>query len=574
MQRAIKEICSLLAEEVPLTGKEIEELLESPPQPEMGDFAFPCFHLAPGMKMRPADIALDLAHKINSIDGRYWHKVENKGPYLNFFVDLNALGQEVIPELISKSYLSRWCSMGRGRVVVLDYSAPNIAKPFGVGHLRSTVIGNALYRIYRALGYKTVGINHLGDWGTQFGKLIAAYLLWGEEKELEKAPVEYSYRLYVDFHQKAKEDPSLEETGRQWFKRLEAGDQKALELWEKFCSYSLSEFKKTYAAMGIEFDYYHGESYYNRKLEEVIQLAQQKGIVRESEGALIVDLEKHGLPPCILRKKDGATLYITRDLAAAIYRYRRFRFSKMLYVVGAEQSLHFQQLFKILELMGFSWSNHCVHVPFGLIRFKDGRMSTREGNIVLLEEVIEKATALAYKIIEEKNPHLEKKEEVARQVGLGAIKFGDLYNDRVKDVEFEWDKVLDFSGETAPYVQYSHARLCSILRKARESLNYTGFTVENQEVVSLLKEEEERALLKQLSLMGDIIIKSQQLYKPSLLARYLVEVAREFNRFYHRCQVLGAGEGTREARLYLIEATRSVLKQGLSILGIDAPEEM
>jgi len=574
MLRLRREIAECLAKETPLSESKLEELMETPPDPRMGEIAFPCFQLASHMKKNPAEISRELEEKISQEGGTYWIQAESKGPYLNFYMNYRAMGQELIGELLDGTYLSRWYGEGNGETVVIDYSAPNIAKPFGIGHLRSTVIGNALYRIYGALGYRPVGINHLGDWGTQFGKLIAAYLKWGQEEKLQENPVDYLYHLYVEFHQQAKENEDLEEEGRLWFKQLEEGDSRAVELWKSFCSYSLEEFQKIYHMLGIEFDYYLGESFYNEQLEGVVKQARETGIAQESEGAVVVDLEEHELPPCVLQKQDGATLYITRDLAAAIYRYERFNFSKMLYVVGAEQTLHFQQLFKVLELMGYEWANNCIHVPFGLIRFKDGKMSTREGNIILLKDVIDRAIALAYQTIEEKNPDLKDKEEVARAVGLGAIKFGDLYHDRIKDVEFEWDRVLDFSGETAPYVQYAHARLCSILRKAAEE----GADVETApgyvEAASLLEKEEEKTLLKQLSWLGDTVAKSREEHRPSLLARYLIDVAREFNRFYHNCNVLGEANPVKEARLILLKACREVLREGLEMLGIQAPEEM
>ena len=349
-------------------------------------------------------IAEELANQLRNHQGIYWDAVDYKGPYLNFHMDFDALGSMVIDEIISGRSWERWCHKGEGRTVVIDYSAPNIAKPFGIGHLRSTIIGNALYLIYRALGYNCVGINHLGDWGTQFGKLITAYSLWGEEPKLQENPVDYAYELYVKFHREAKDQKWLEDDAREWFRRLESGEKEALSLWKTFCEFSLEEFKRVYKLLGIEFDYYHGESHYNPYLEQTLVLLKEKGITKMSDGALIIDLEQHGLPPSILQKKDGTTLYMTRDIAAAIYRHEHFKFSKMLYVVGSEQTLHFQQLFKILELLGYGWAERCDHVPFGLIRFKEGRMSTREGNIILLKDVIARAISLAGQIIEEKNP--------------------------------------------------------------------------------------------------------------------------------------------------------------------------
>lgn len=547
----------------------IEDLLEIPPRPEMGDLAFPCFVLAATWKQPPPVIAANLARRLTGKRGNLWQRADVDGPYLNFHLDPRALGRETLSAIFRERGSYGGSAPGNGRTIVIDYSSPNIAKPFGIGHLRSTVIGHALSLIFRTLGYRCVGINHLGDWGTQFGKIIVAFKLWGNEEELQTDPVSYLFRLYVQFHRQAEQVPSLEDEARHWFKLLEQGYPEAEEYWCKFRALSLENYQRLYKLLGIEFDFYHGESHYNQMLEQTIALIKEKGIAVESEGALVVDLEKYGLPPCLLQKKDGATLYITRDIAAAIYRYQQFKFHKALYVVGAEQKLHFEQLFKILELLEFNWAGKLVHVPFGLIRFKGGRMSTREGKIILLEEVLEKAIGLAREIIEEKNPGLKDKKQAALAIGLGAVRFGDLSNDRIKDIEFDWNKVMDFAGETASYVQYSHARICSILRKA-SSLE----TDKTGELVDLLKEDEETTLLKLLSILPEKVLLAAEGYRPSLIARYLLEVAREFNRFYHCCPVLNSEPELQAARLLLIAATRQVLANGLGLLGIDAPEEM
>lgn len=569
MQKFKEEIGRLLAPLVSLDPEEVITLLEVPPETTYGDLAFPCFTLAKKRKKAPPLIAEELSGELSGRKGLFWEKAVPRGPYLNFFITPGAFGHEVLSQIWENGEKYGHTDLGKGGNVPIDYSSPNIAKPFGIGHIRSTVIGHALYLIYRALGYNSIGINHLGDWGTQFGKLIVAFKRWGEESKLEADPVNYLYRLYVQFHQRVEEDPELDDEARSWFRKLENGDEEAVGYWNRFRQLSLENYELIYNLLGIEFEHYHGESHYNKMLDRVINLVQDKDIARESEGALMIDLEPHGLPPVMLRKKDGATLYITRDLAAAIYRYETFNFALSLYVVGAEQTLHFQQLFKVLELLGFDWSSRCIHVPFGLIRFKEGRMSTRAGKIILLEEVLQRSIDMAREIIEEKNPDLVDKEGAAKAVGLGAVRFGDLSNDRVKNIEFDWEKVLDFSGETAAYIQYAHARICSILRKAGAE-----FAEWDNSAASILVKEEETALIKTLAILPDKIIASADSLRPSILARYLIDVAREFNRFYHNCPVLGSEGELKHGRLLLISATRQVIANGLALLGIAAPEKM
>jgi arginyl-tRNA synthetase len=564
MQKFLAEAVSLLAGHVPLDKEQLLSELETPPDPELGDLAYPCFRLAKILRSAPAKIAAELAGKIAPVP--YFSRVEAHGPYLNFYCDRRLLTVETLSGIFAGKERYGRQDRGLGRTVVIDFSAPNIAKPFGIGHLRSTVIGQALYRIYQALGFRCVGINHLGDWGTQFGKLIVAYLRWGDAQHLEEKPIEHLYDLYVRFHRAAETDAVLEEEARAWFLKLENGDPEARKLWLQFRTLSLEEFKRVYTQLGVQFDYYQGESFFNEMLGDTVRQVEEQGLTKVSEGALIVSLDEDGLPPCLLRKQDGATLYATRDLCAAIYRQRVFNFDRMLYVVGADQALHFQQLFAVLKKMGYQWAEKCVHIPFGLIRFKDGKMSTRQGTLIFLEDVLTRATELAAGIIAEKNPGLPEKEKVAGQVGIGAVIFADLGNDRVKDIEFEWEKVLDFSGETAPYIQYAHARICSILRKAPD---WDGSYDAAQLTCS-----EEQQLVSTLARFGQVIERAADTYKPSVIARYLIEVAKEFNKFYHQCPVLTADGSRRASRLALAAATRQVLQNGLTLLGIAAPEEM
>jgi arginyl-tRNA synthetase len=559
-----EELVRLLAEVVPLEPEEIGADLESPPSPELGDYAFPCFKLAKLRKTAPGKIAADLAGRISPAP--LFAKVEAAGPYLNFYCDKEKLTELTLGMIAKEKDQFGHQDQGRGKTVVLDFSAPNIAKPFGIGHLRSTVIGNSLYRIHAALGYNCVGINHIGDWGTQFGKLIAAYLRWGNPERLAQEPIEYLYELYVQFHQEAETDQTLDDEGRSWFKKLEDGDPQAVELWQRFRDLSLAEFQRVYSILDVDFDSWQGESFYNDMLDKTVAEVSALGLLQQSQGAWIVDLEEEGMPPCLLRKQDGATLYATRDLSAAIYRYNTWKFAKMLYVVGVDQTLHFRQLFAVLKKMGYQWADACEHIPFGLFRFKEGKMSTRQGNLILLDDVLTKAIELAGEIIAEKNPELENREEVARQVGIGAVIFGDLYNDRIKDIEFDWEQILDFSGETAPYVQYAHARICSILRKAGRPAGTFA--------AALLDSEYERALVSVLSKFPGVIERAAETCKPSLVARHLVDVAKEFNRFYHQCPVLNAEADVRDSRLALVDGVRQVLANGLYLLGIAAPEEM
>jgi len=565
MNPFVQEIVKSIAAHMDLSEEEIAGQIALPPNPEMGEYAFPCFVLAKTMRKAPAVIAEELAGKVKP--GVLIRAVRNAGPYLNFEVKRDRLAAFVLGEIFEQGERYGTSDEGSGKTVVIDYSSPNIAKPIGIHHLRTTAIGHALYRIYEALGYRCIGINHLGDWGTQFGTVIVAYKRWGQEGLLKKAPIHYLLELYIKFHQEAEKDPSLEDEARGWFVKLEHGDEEATALWRLFRDLSLEELKRIYEQIGVRFDFYWGESFYNEMLDDTIAAMEAKGLLRESEGALIVDLSPHGLPPYLIRKRDGATLYQTRDIAAAFYRHERFGFSKMLYVVGAQQNLHFQQLFKVLELMGCPWVKDCAHVNFGTMRFKDGRMSTREGKIVFLEEVFERAVALTQAIIEEKNPDLKDKNKVARDVGIGAVLFADLSTRRIKDVAFDWDEVLNFDGETGPYVQYTHARFCSVLRKY-------GKLIEVDVDFSLLKAKEELAVVRLLEGFPRTVKAAADQYEPSLIARHLLDLSTEANRFYNTCRVMGEDEALTRARILLVAAVKTVLAKGLVLLGMKAPEEM
>ena len=561
----VKTIVSLLKEKTNLQEDELEKLIEIPPDFKMGDYAFPCHSLAKTLKNSPNNIATELSKVLRTTDSII--EIKAIGPYENFFVNKIIFTEMVLKKINAERNCYGSRNIGSGKSVVIDYSSPNIAKHLAVHHLRSALIGNAIYNIYKILGYKCIGINHLGDWGTQFGQLIVAYKKWGGEDTHTSYTVTDLNNLYVKFHHEMEKNPTLEDEAREWFKKLEAGDFGAKELWQRFKDISLKEFQKIYDMLGIHFDAFIGESFYNTMVEDTVTRIKEKGLTRISEQALIVDLEPYTMPPCLLRKKDDATLYATRDIAAAEYRKKTYSFDKMIYVVGSEQKLHFKQVFKVLELMGYDWANHCVHVDFGLMKFKDGKMSTRKGKVVLLEDLLMEAVERIKKIIEEKNPSLENKEVVANDVGIGAVIFADLSTKRNKDVVFDWDEALNFEGETGPYVQYTHARLCSILRKY-------GRPVTMDIRFELLNEDEAIILIKNLWLFPSIILKAAELYEPSFISNYLIDVCGNLNRFYNAHRVLSDDEELTMARILLVYATRQVIKNGLKILGIKTPEEM
>lgn len=565
MQAFLDDILHFLQRHVALAEAELRQVIEVPPSVQLGDYAFPCFPLAKVMRKAPQAIATELASAFQPT--ALVREARATGPYLNFFVDRVAYLRAALTAIMEQGITYGCSEEGRGKTVVIDYSSPNIAKPFGVGHLRTTVIGHSLYLIYSLLGYSVVRINHLGDWGTQFGKLIVAFRRWGDEAALAANAIQTLYELYVRFHTEAESHPELEDEARVWFKRLEDGDPEARALWQRFRDLSLEEFSRIYDRLAIGFDSLAGESFYEPYLESTIERIRQAGLVTVSDQALIVDLRSYNMPPCLLRKKDEATLYATRDLAAALYRHEAYRFSKMLYVVGADQRLHFQQVFKVLELMGLPWAKDCVHVDFGLIKFNDEKMGTRRGNIIFLEDVLDRAVELAEQIVHEKNPLLPDKREVGEMVGLGAVVFAFLSTRRVKDVNFEWDKVLTFEGETGPYVQYTHARACSVLRKANQA-------VEADVDCTPLAQDEDFALVRSLVDYPAVVRRAAEHYEPFLVTDYLLTLSEAFNKYYHNYRVLTDDPQVRNARLLLVKSVQTVIQSGLYLLGIKAPEEM
>lgn len=565
MNKFLEEIVSVLKEKLDLAPEEIEKLIEVPPEEKWGDYAFPCFVLSKTQKKAPEKIASDLTSQLKPKE--LVEEIYSIGPYVNFKVNKTKLAEFVLKEIFEKEDSYGKDNLGKGKTIVIDFSSPNIAKPFGIGHLRSTVIGNSLYKIFQHLGYKCVGINHLGDWGTQFGKLIVAYRLWGNEKELSTDPIMTLFDLYVKFHQEAEKDPKLQEEARVWFKKLEDGDKEAEGLWKRFKEYSLSDFQKVYKMLDITFDSYAGESFYDKYIDKTIEKIKEKGLTQISQDALIVDLEGYGLPVCLLKKKDEATLYATRDITAAIYRYDTYHFHKLLYVVGSAQKLHFQQVFKVLELMGYNWAKNLVHVDFGWIKFKEEILSTRKGNVIFLEDVLNTSIELALKIIQEKNPELENKERVAFDVGIGAVVFADLSTRRQKDIDFTWDEVLNFEGQTGPYVQYTHARLCSLIRKYEKP-------IESKIDFSVFSTEEEHSIIKSLEDYPRKIKLVAEVFEPAILCSYLLDLCSVFNRFYQKERIITDDKNKTDARMLLVKGVQAVTKSGLGVLGIKGPERM
>ncbi len=560
-----KEITERLKKEVNMEINEILEMMEIPPNSQMGDFAFPCFKLAKVYRKAPHIIAKELSEKIEL--GDLLEKVEGVGGYINFFINKKVFAESIIKEVINKKDMYGASDMGQGKKVIVEFSSPNIAKPFHIGHIRSTVIGNSIYKIHKFLGYDTVTINHLGDYGTQFGKLIVAFKNWGNEEEVEADPIPTLLKLYIRFHEEAETNPSLEDESRMWFKRLENKDEEALRLWQWFREVSLKEFGRVYGMLGISFDSYAGESFYSDKMPKALQNMEEKGLLQESKGAEIVDLEPYGLSPALIRKSDGSTLYITRDITAAIYRKEHYDFYKNIYVVASQQNLHFQQWIKIVELMGYEWAKGCIHVPFGLVSLEEGTMSTRKGRVVFLEDVLKKAVQRTKEIIQQKNTNLENVEEVAQQVGIGAVIFQELSNNRIKDYVFSLDRTLNFDGETGPYVQYTHARACSILRKAEVELD------DNIDY-SLLNSVDAMDLVRSIQQFPKIVEEAGRKYEPSIVTRYIVDVAQAFNKFYHDTPIIVEDKNLQKSRISLVYAAKQTISNGLALLGVAAPEKM
>lgn len=540
----------------------IETKVERPKDSQNGDFAFPTFFLAKIQHKAPQVIATEL---LDQIDQTSFEKVIVAGPYINFFLDKGQIAAGILAEILADPEGYGETNIGNGGNVPIDMSSPNIAKPMSMGHLRSTVIGNSLAQILVKVNYHPIKINHLGDWGTQFGKLMAAYKMWGSEEEVKADPINTLQKYYVRFHQEDKENPALDDDARAWFKKLEDGDEEATHLWQWFRSESLKLFMKIYDLLGIDFDSYNGEAFYNDKMDEVVQMLEDKHLLHESQGAEIVDLEKYNLNPALIKKTDGATLYITRDLAAAIYRKRTYEFVQSLYVVGNEQQNHFKQLKAVLKEMGFDWSDNIHHVPFGLITQGGRKLSTREGRIILLENVLNDAIELARKQIAEKNPDLSHAEEVAKQVGVGAVVFHDLKNERLNNFDFDLEEVVRFEGETGPYVQYAHARAKSILRKAGNP-DLTGTDL-------ALGDPNAWEVVKSLGQFDEIIARAAWEYEPSVVAKYALQLAKDFNKYYAHSKIL-VEDDQKNARLALVEAVSDVLKSSLALLGVQAPNEM
>ena len=569
-----EEIAKLIAAEVTdLELSEIQGMIEVPQDSKMGDYAFPCFKLAKVMRKAPPLIAKNIAEKI--ADNEIFEKVEQVNAYVNMFISKEEFVKDVVEDVLEKGDGFGRSDIGGGKTVIVEYSSPNIAKPFHIGHIRSTVIGNSIYKIYDALGYNVIRINHLGDYGTQFGKMICAYRHWGNKEDVINEPIKTLLGYYTRFHEEVETHPELDDEAREIFTKLEHGEPEEVELWQWFRDESLKEFNRVYKMLGIEFDSYNGESFYSDKMPRFVKELEEKGLLEESRGAHIVDLEKYGLGVALITKSDGSTLYITRDIAAAVYRKETYDFYKNIYVVASQQNLHFQQWIQILELMGYEWARDCVHVPFGLVSLEDGTMSTRHGRVVFLEDVLNRAVEQTKEIIREKGVNTDNIDETARQVGIGAVIFNELSNNRIKDYVFSWSKVLDFNGETGPYVQYTYARCASVLRNAGEEAVKKAMEKGLAGVnAKYLTGESSFALAKLLYRLPQVVVEAGEKFEPSIVTRHIVDIAQSFNRFYHDEHILVDDEEEKAAKLALVIAAKTAIKNGLALLGMEAPERM
>ncbi len=545
-----------------ITAEEIESFIILPPDTSMGDFALPCFKFAKALRKSPIMIAEELQNSFET--DSVITKVLAVNGYLNFTVNRTIFASEVLDSILSLGEDYGKSEMGKGKTVVIDYSSINIAKPFHIGHLSTTVIGGALYRIFKFLGYNVVGVNHLGDYGTQFGKLIYAYKKWGNRDDVERGRIKELTRLYVKYHEEAESNHSMDDEARKYFKMIENGDEECIELFNWFKKLTLVDVDKVYKELDVTFDSYNGESFYNDKMEPVINELNSKGLLVESDGAKIVDLSSYDMPPCLILRSDGASLYATRDLAAAFYRKNTYDFYKCLYVVAYQQNLHFKQLFKVLELMDKPWAKDMEHVAFGMVSLEEGTMSTRKGNVVLLEDVISKCKEKAYEIINQKNPDLENKEETASAVGVGAVIFGALSSGRIKDIVFSYDKVLNFDGETGPYCQYTYARCSSVLKKGGEINNYVILDIN----------EHEYNLINELQKFPQVVKNACEKYEPSMITRYVIDLSGAYNKFYFECKIIGEEDNVKNYRLALTKATQTTIRNALKLLGIKTPEKM
>lgn len=572
----MKNYRSLIGEIISNEIREIENLdvaslIEIPTDEKMGDYAFPCFRLAKEFRKAPDAIAAEIAEKLQK--NPMFESVENVNAYVNIKIKRTDFIKDVIEDAVLKGDSFTKSNEGEGKKVLVDYSSPNIAKPFHIGHIRSTVIGNALYLIYKNLGYDVVRINHLGDYGTQFGKMIVAYRKWGNKEDVQREPIKTLLSYYTKFHEEAGKNPELDEEARRVFVKLENGEAEEVALWKWFKEESLKEFEKVYKMLNIQFDSYAGESFYSDKIPAAVAQLEEKGLLKESQNSIIVDLDQFGLAPALVKKSDGSTLYITRDIAAALYRKDTYDFYKCLYVVASQQDLHFKQLFKVMELMGNQWAQNCIHVQFGMVSLAEGTLSTRKGRVVFLEDVLNKAVEKTREVVVEKGVVSENIDRVAEEVGIGAVVFNELAHNRIKDYTFDWDKVLNFEGETGPYVQYTHARSCSLLRKAGKDMVSKAKNLDNIDYEKLTSNTMYE-LAKLIHNMPEVIKEAADRYEPSVITRHVVKIAQGFNRFYNEERILqGDATGT-VSRLTLVIATKNAIKNGLALLGIKAPERM